>query len=413
MVGLFPSLHQINPLLPNEATAVKRDAEKWLGKHVPDISKLKSFSVGHSMEIFWGLWTITTPELINVDVDTKEGIWRIPFNPNHDSRATAAVAWMLVLVVLKTSRGKRDWSLDGEGVDSHAGDLFVSGPIFSQEYQALLRGEFPPTLLALGEPGPLVPVRPLAIDLDQFPGRPSTVQDKHDPPGMDSGLVPRPSPSRAHGHHGPRRMNRRMDHGMNRGMDRGMDQEMDLLPRPPQAVRHQARGPINIADSTSLSSSDSTSSTESTSDDESDGLDTRKKSKKGKAVKGKSKGKIHRGRISSSASEDEGEAPRRRKKDPKEGQQGANGHPQTEKLTRDGAIEEGQKQQREELHEAVEDLMTRMSLGPVTDVDQHPRPVDEVKRLDQLGDVPRVDVEEEVGRMMEVKLLHVEMPVYH
>ncbi|KAL8796442.1 MAG: hypothetical protein Q9182_007375 [Xanthomendoza sp. 2 TL-2023] len=293
-------LHEINPLLPNEAEAVIRDAEKWLFKHVPGISNLPDSSLEEYLEVYYDLWTISIPEFINVDDETNKGIWRIPVKPGSDIRAIPAIAMMLIGVDAIASRRKRIWSVHGEGVDRHAGEIFLIGRILPSEREAFLHGEFPATLLLLGDPGPMVPLRPRAEDLARFPGRPSTVQNRHDPSGMHSVHVPRPSHQQARGH-------QRGNHHLDRGMDRRMDRGMDLMARRPerqrQAVRRQPRGPVNVAGSSS--------STDSDSDNGSDESDAPRKFKKGKAMKGnpqgKTKAKTHgRGEMSFDSEEEVG-----------------------------------------------------------------------------------------------------------
>ncbi|KAI4249758.1 MAG: hypothetical protein L6R40_000547 [Gallowayella cf. fulva] len=311
MVGLWPALHEINPLLLHESAIAVSDGVAWLREHVPGAG---IYPPHQQLEIYWGLWAITVPEFINVNVDDYKGIWRVPYVAGHGNGVAAGVAMMLA-VMDQASSYRRTWFIHGEGVDDNAGDIFLEGTITMQEYEALIGGEFPTSLLRLGTPGPMLRMRPSRAHLAQLPGRPPIEQSRNTLHAMEAHPFARRPPPQIRG---PRGMGHRMD----RGMDHGEASMPHRRPRQRLPVRHQQMVPIKYTDNDNNSSSDSSHSTDANTDDDSDAPRKSTKTKlKGKSKSNKSGGKKsqrkkqqERGDSTSESEDDDDDPPRRLKK---------------------------------------------------------------------------------------------------
>ncbi|KAL8858294.1 MAG: hypothetical protein Q9178_005157 [Gyalolechia marmorata] len=171
MAGLWPRFHTIKHFDRDMLRAVENEGRQWLQKF-PGFRGFSSMPLEQQLHVYGILCTISTPEFINVKIDAREGVWRIPFVPTSDVGAIAGIALSMIAVDHSASDGLRKWSLYGEGVDTGSGDIFLKGPIFPQEFEALVRGELLPSLLRLGKLGPGLPsVRPEG-HLGQLAGRP-------------------------------------------------------------------------------------------------------------------------------------------------------------------------------------------------------------------------------------------------
>ncbi|KAL8916875.1 MAG: hypothetical protein Q9172_006068 [Xanthocarpia lactea] len=319
MAGLWPKLHHIKHFDRDILRAVENEGWQWLQKY-PGSHGFSSMPLEQQLAVYRILCGISTPEFINVKIDAREGVWRIPFVFTSEIGGIAGIALSMIAVDHSASGGLRNWSFYGEGVGIGSGDIFLKGPLFPQEFEALVRGEFPSSLSRLGKLGHGLPPVRLEGHLDQLAGRPSTGPNRADFYDGEYGIIAQTSPPQLPGHP--------MDHYVNLGMERRIAPMARRPPRQVQPARRPPTVPIQYTGNISDSSSGTTDSTATESESESESeveaprKPTKSKSTKSRSTKritqGKSglnpKRKTERRRQSSSGSDNEDDAPKQPKK---------------------------------------------------------------------------------------------------
>lgn len=124
---------------------VRRRGFSWLALHYQN-------RAGASLEGKKGIYKImiknAMPELISV-ID-GEGLWRVPYFDRQDKWGTALTE--AVSLMMDDLEGR--WKCFAAGTDQNKGDVFVVGPLTQQEQAQVSHGQFPPSLAMYGRLGP-------------------------------------------------------------------------------------------------------------------------------------------------------------------------------------------------------------------------------------------------------------------